>query len=97
VTDTPATTKPPSRVDQIKGFVGDLARPFAIYTIAGSTAAAIIMESVGADKLTAAGLIIGALYGAKTVENNTSAKQAASVEIAKATAAAPPPDPELKP
>ncbi len=85
---TPPTFPPPSKLDLIKTTVGDLARPFAMYSIAATTAAAIILPSVDAGKLTAAGLLLGALFGVKTFENNNTATQAAKVEIAKANAPA---------
>lgn len=88
--DKPADTplpRPPSRLDTLKGFIGDLARPFAIIATASTTAWAILDPAVGADKLTAAGLILAALFGAKTFENQSQAKQSASVEIAKAASA----------
>ena len=89
MTDTPIapqTWPRPSRLDAIKGFIGDLARPWAIIAVASTTAWAIIDAGVDSGKLTAAGLILVALYGAKALENQQQGKQAAQVEIAKATA-----------
>jgi hypothetical protein len=85
VADTPVRA-PPSRADVVKGFIGDLARPFAIWATASTTAWAIVDPRVDAGKLTAAGLILTALYAGKVIENQTQARQAASVEIAKAQA-----------
>lgn len=72
----------------IRLVVGDLARPFAIISTAGAVTWAIIDPGTGADKLTAAGLILLGLYGAKTIEKTNEAKQTASVEVSKNVAAA---------
>lgn len=88
MTDTPIapqTWPRPSRLDAIKSFIGDLARPFAIIAVAFTTAWAVIDPGVDSGKLTAAGLILVALYGAKALENQQQGSQAAKVEIAKAT------------
>lgn len=87
MTDTPpiVTIPRPSHAEQAKVFLGDLARPFAIYSISGATAWAII-TCAAADKIGAAGLIVAALFGAKAYENQQQAKAGASVEIAKAQA-----------
>lgn len=93
MTDTPVplpTVPPPPKIDQVKALIGDLARPFAIYAVAFTTASAIFIgKDVGV--ITAAGVILAALYGTKTIEVQQAGKQAASVEIAKAasTTAAP--------
>lgn len=88
MTDTPpvAPTIPPvSRGEQVKSFIGDLARPFAIYSISVATAWSIISGSTS-DKVGAAGLILSVLFGAKAFEAQQQAKAGASVEIAKANA-----------
>ena len=88
MTDTPIqpqTWPRPSRLDQFKGLFGDMARPFAIWATAFTTARAIIDPSVDSGKLTAAGLILVALYGAKALEIRHQGARAAKVEIAKAT------------
>lgn len=89
MTDTPPTTAfpPPSGLEQAKAFIGDLARPFAIYAMASSTAAAVIMR-VDTGLLTAAGVILATLYGAKAVESAVQANATARVAVAQAQAPA---------
>ncbi|WP_310540818.1 hypothetical protein [Phenylobacterium sp.] len=80
-------------IDQFKGIVADLARPFAIIS---SSAAAAVATIVIAWKVTTFGegaLFIGAvyaglggLYGFRAWENSKTGKHAADVEIAKAGA-----------
>lgn len=92
MSDTPVLSQPfppPSKLDTIKGFIGDLARPFAIVAIASATAAAIVTPMITTDKLTAAGMILAVLFGAKTYEVATQSKQAAGVAVAQATGSAP--------
>lgn len=73
-------SQPQTRVDVVKGFIGDMARPFAIYVTAASAAITPIVLAVRIDAmkidLTGAGIFIGAifaglgaLYGAKAWEN----------------------------
>ena len=90
MTDTPPITKvpPPPVPEQVKSFIGDLARPFAIYAVAAAAAYAIIGQAT-ADKIGAAGLILAALYGAKAYENQQQARATASVDIAKVQACGP--------
>lgn len=88
MTDTPVP-QPPTRSERFKAFVGDLARPFAMYSVAGTTSWAIYDHATDATKLTAAGFILAALYGAKSYENGAQAKQAAAVQVAQAQAAPP--------
>jgi hypothetical protein len=101
-TDTPisANTFPrPPRMDQVKAFIGDLARPFAIIStsFAASVATVVVSTKIGPDASAAAIFIgavfagVGALYGAKAWEAVQSGKHIASVEIAKTTTAAEPP------
>lgn len=92
MTDTPPTSNPPSRLDRIKGFVGDLARPFAIIaTSFGATWASIVVAYRVKDGTDAALLMaaifagVGSLYIGKAWEVSRTGKQAADVEIAKAT------------
>jgi hypothetical protein len=92
VTDTPVTF-PPSKADQVKAFVGDLARPFAVISTSAAAAAATVLIALrvtsyaeGAIFIGAVYAGVGALYAAKSWELNTQAKQAAGVEIAKAAA-----------
>lgn len=88
----PQTYPPPSRLDQIKGFIGDLARPFAIIctTIAASVSTVIVALKVdsfegAATFIGAVYLGLGGLYGAKSWEVARTGKQAAEVAIAQAT------------
>lgn len=76
-----------SRTDAVKNFIGDVARPYAIISIATATAWAIF-DGKDAAIITAAGLILGALYTAKAVENSFSSRDAAKVETARVNAAA---------
>lgn len=77
-----------SRVDQVKGFIGDLARPFALISVSGSCAAGLLEGSVTADKLGLALTAMAAMYGAKAWEAHGVAKAGADVEMAKANAGA---------
>lgn len=97
MTDTPPISHPPSRMDQIKAFIGDLARPFAIISTSYAAAHATIVIAHKVNTFEGAATFIGAvflglggLYGAKAWEVAKTGKQAAEVEIAKA---APAPDP----
>ncbi len=95
--DTPVKTPtfpPPSKLDQAKGFIGDLARPFAIYVTAASAAASVVILAIHAKTpdLSASAIFegavftgVGALYGAKAWENAQQAKQQATVQVAQAT------------
>lgn len=75
--------------EKAKCFIGDLARPFAIIVIAAATASAIVAPMITTDKLTAAGLILAALFGAKTYEVQQAGKQTRDVAVAQATGSAP--------
>jgi hypothetical protein len=96
MTDTStAGACPPSRLDKVKAFIGDLARPFAIVSTSGAASVATVVIAVkvtsfgeGAIFIGAVFAGVGALYAAKSWELNTQARQAAGVEIAR-TAAAP--------
>ena len=66
---------------------GDLARPFALYALAGACSAGLLIEKVGADKLGLGLAALGAMYGAKAYEAHAATKANAAVEIAKATGA----------
>ncbi len=72
--------QPVGRIDRIKGFIGDMARPFAIYVTSASAAATPLILAARVDvtkiDLTGAGVLmgaifagVGALYGAKAWEN----------------------------
>jgi hypothetical protein len=89
--DTPLP-QPPTSLDQIKGFIGDLARPFAIVSSSLAASWATIVIAYKVDGFGEAALFIGAVYAGvgalyvgKAWEVNTQAKQTAQVEIAKAT------------
>lgn len=97
-TDTPVSTQPPSKLDKIKSFIGDLARPFAIISTSASAAVSVIMIAKrvdgfegGAAFIAAVFAGVAALYGAKAWEVGTQAKQAANVAIANGPPATPPP------
>ena len=68
---------------------GELARPFALYAIAGSCAWGVVSAGVAADKLGLALAALGAMYGAKAYEAHGAVKANAAVEIAKAGAGQP--------
>lgn len=95
-TDTPVSTNTfprPPRLEQVKAFIGDLARPFAIIStsLAGSIATVIVATKIGPDASAAAIFIgavyagVGTLFGAKAWEVAQAGKHSASVEIAKTT------------
>lgn len=70
-------------LNKFKSLVGDLARPYALIAVGTATARAIW---TGADdgSITAAGIILIALYGARSLENYGQRREAAKVETAKA-------------
>ena len=83
-------------IDAIKGFVADIARPYAIISLSSASAAAIVIIAHKVNGFDGAALFIGAamtgvagLYASKSVENSQTAKHAANVEIAKAAGPAP--------
>jgi hypothetical protein len=99
MTDTPpvVTVPPPSRLEQLKSFLGDLARPFAIVATSLAASIAIVVIAVrvhtfegGALFIAAVFTGVGSLYGAKAWENATAGRHAAQVEIAKTQAGAAP-------
>jgi hypothetical protein len=90
VADTPPTAQPATHLDRVKGFIGDLARPFAIIStsLAASIATVIVAHKV--DDFDGAAIFIGAvfagvgaLYGAKSWEVAKASKHAAEIEVAK--------------
>lgn len=93
--DTPIAARtfpPPSRGDQVKGFIGDLARPFAIISTSLSAAIATVVIAFKVEAFEGAAIFIGAvyvgvggIYTAKAWEAVSAGKRAADVEIAKAT------------
>jgi hypothetical protein len=95
VTDTPATvvqSPPPPRLEQVKVFIGDLARPLAILMTSYAAMRATIIIAYKADDTSSASIFIaavfagvGALYGVKSWENAKAGKQDAEVKIAQTT------------
>lgn len=90
--------------------LGNLARPFVLYSAAGSSAMATVsivwmrLDLIaGAAFVTASWGGVALIYGAKAIEERGKAKSEAQVEIAKTTVAAsdlpatPPPDQFKKP
>ena len=84
---------PAPKSEVVKAFIGDLARPFAIYVTSAAAAIATVLVAFrtedGADAallLAAAFAGVGALYGAKSWEVAKTGKQAAEVETAKVNA-----------
>lgn len=91
MSDTPPTTYPLDRLERIKTFVGDLARPFAIIATSGGAAWATVVVSYrvenGNDAAILMGAVfagVGALYIGKAWEVAKTGKQAAEVQIAQA-------------
>lgn len=92
MTDTPINP-PTTHAERVKSFIGDLARPFAFYSVGGATAGAIVIAALrcqngteGALVIGAAGLIVGGMYGFKEWGNSKAGAQASEVEIAKTNA-----------
>jgi len=90
-------------LDQFKAFVGDLARPYAIWAGATSASVATVIVALKVDGFEAAGIFIGAawagvgaLYGAKAFEVAAVRKRDSEVEVAK-VAARPDPSPAPEP
>lgn len=79
-------------ITDLKSFIADLARPFAIYVSSASASICVVILSckiVDQSYVAAAALVaavyagVGALYGAKAWEVAKQGKHAADVEIAK--------------
>lgn len=70
LTDTPAVpASPPTRAsERVKAFIGDLARPTALYVTTGGCTAALLTGKP-ADVLTVAFGALTLMYGAKAVES----------------------------
>ncbi len=97
LTDTPTTTQtfpPPPTMEQIKTLLGDLARPFAIYSTSLAASIAVVILALKVSGPEAAVFIaavfagLGALYAAKSWEKHGEAKAnaAAAVGVAQAQA-----------
>ncbi len=86
MTDTPIQP-PATRLERIKGFIGDLARPFAIIATSWATIVIAYRVENGNDGAIFIGGVfagVGALYIGKAWELAKTGKQNAEVEIAKA-------------
>lgn len=101
MSDTPPNTSPPSRLDQIKALIGDLARPFVLIVAGAASGLGIgkicwaVADGVGSGKISgdSAAIVIGAvgsvlalLFGAKAIEVANVAKHEALVRTAAVTA-----------
>lgn len=78
-------------LDQFKSLVGDLHRPFAIVFLTLCSGAALIIMSLRVENGNDAGVLFGAaavllggMFGVRSVENWRTRKTDADVEIAKA-------------
>ena len=95
MTDTPIQP-PVTRLEHVKAFIGDLARPFAIIWTALCGGISMLMLAAKIDDPVQAGVFIGVVYSmgvaplyiGKAVEVFKTNKTAANVEIAKATSEA---------
>lgn len=90
MTDTPIQP-PASPSERVKSFIGDLARPFAIYATSAAAAVGIVRVAWvvengndGAIYLGSVAVLVGGIYGFKSWEIAKAGKQSAEVEIAKA-------------
>lgn len=90
MTDTPPTIFPVDRLERIKTFIGDLARPFAIIVTSGGAAWATVVVAYRVENGNDGAILMGAifagvsaLYIGRAWENASTRKQAADVEIAK--------------
>lgn len=93
MTDTPLS-HPSTRGERIKAAVGDLARPFAIYSTSIAASIAIVRVAWvvengndGAIFLGAVTVLVGGICGFKAWENVKAGQQASDVEKAKQGAA----------
>lgn len=75
-------------LDPIARFIGDVARPYALISVATATAWAIF-DAADAAIITAAGLILAAMYGARAIESGFQSRDAAKVQIAQTAPSAP--------
>jgi hypothetical protein len=85
-----------SRLEPIKSFIADLARPFAIYaaSVSGLLATVVVAQKVttaegGALVLGAIGLTWTSLYAGKAIEETRKSGHAAEVEKVRAQASPP--------
>lgn len=90
MSDTPVTPRdvpPVPKSEMVKSFIGDLARPFAIYSTSLSAAIATVIVALkvedgndGAIALGAVGVLVLGIYGAKAWEVAKVAVSGQSVE-----------------
>ncbi|KQW79702.1 hypothetical protein [Brevundimonas sp. Root1279] len=81
MTDTPVQP-PVGRLERLKVFIGDLARPYVLIAV-GTATAKVIWVAAPEGVIFAAGGTLAVLYGAKAAETAFGAKKAADVEVAK--------------
>lgn len=74
-----------TRSERLAWFVGEIARPYCLIA-AGTSVAWAIFDGKDAGIITAGGIILMALYGAKAAEVAFGAKKSADVEVAKVEA-----------
>lgn len=90
ISDTPrmetVANCPPPIADQIKIFIGDLARPFVLVSLGTACSVGLLLKSTPSDKLGLALTALGAIYAAKSWEKHGEAKANATVAVAQATA-----------
>lgn len=86
-----------TRGETLKAILADLARPFALYSVSGATAVAIVRLAWKGDDLSGAAVFITAalgglvgLYVGKAWENASVGKSQANIEVERAKAAGPP-------
>jgi hypothetical protein len=89
MTDTPITP-PVHTSERVKSFIGDMARPFALYCLGAGTSGATIIGALkcedgiqAAAVVTAAGVVLGGMYGFKEWGNTK--QEVARVNAAAAT------------
>ena len=98
MTDTPVHPRdvPPIHMsERVKAFIGDLARPFALYTTGAGTAAATVIGAMKCEDgtqaslvITAAGVVLAGMYGVKEWGNTR--QEVARTNAAAATGTPPP-------
>jgi hypothetical protein len=90
MTDTPVLQRevpPTPRSEMVKAFIGDLARPFALYAAGAGTAVATVIGAMKCQNGTeaslvigAAGVVLGGMYGLKEWGNVRTAQAATTTE-----------------
>lgn len=74
-----------TRSERLAWFIGEVARPYCLI-VSGTAVAWAIFDGKDAAVITAGGIILMALYGAKAAEVAFGAKKTADVEVAKVEA-----------